>query len=62
MSSRPKPTAQVAEPAAERPGWADIATVVNNYLYEIKSPLILQPEPAALTDGLDASCGIVDRV
>ena len=24
-----------------------------NKIYEIKSPLILQPGPAALTDGLD---------
>ena len=46
----------------ERPGWADIPAVANNHLYEIKSPLILQPGPAALTDGLDALCGIIDRV
>jgi hypothetical protein len=29
--------------------------------YEIKSPLILQPGPAALTDGLDALHAIVAR-
>jgi iron complex transport system substrate-binding protein len=29
-------------------------------LHEIKSALILQPGPAALTDGLDALIGIVD--
>jgi iron complex transport system substrate-binding protein len=28
--------------------------VRNNRIVEIKSPLILQPGPAALTDGLDA--------
>jgi iron complex transport system substrate-binding protein len=28
--------------------------VRNNRIIEIKSPLILQPGPAALTDGLDA--------
>ena len=50
------------EQVAERPGWADIPAVANNHLYEIKSPLILQPGPAALTDGLDALCGIIDRV
>ena len=27
--------------------------LVRNNVYEIKSPLILQPGPAALTDGLD---------
>jgi iron complex transport system substrate-binding protein len=50
------------EQVAERPGWADIPAVANNHLYEIKSPLILQPGPAALTDGLDALCEIIDRV
>ena len=38
----------------QRPGWADIPAVRNNRIVEIKSPLILQPGPAALTDGLDA--------
>ncbi|CAA2137063.1 cobalamin-binding protein [Hyphomicrobium sp. ghe19] len=37
-----------------RDGWQDIPAVVENKIYEIKSPLILQPGPAALTDGLDA--------
>jgi len=37
-----------------RPGWGDIPAVANNRIIEIKSPLILQPGPAALTDGLDA--------
>ena len=37
-----------------RPGWNDIPAVTNNRIVEIKSPLILQPGPAALTDGLDA--------
>ncbi|WP_150910473.1 cobalamin-binding protein [Marinobacter halotolerans] len=50
------------EQVAQRPGWAEIPAVQNNHLYEIKSPLILQPGPAALTDGLDALCGIIDRV
>ncbi len=39
---------------AARPGWAEITAVRNNRIVEIKSPLILQPGPAALTDGLDA--------
>jgi iron complex transport system substrate-binding protein len=38
----------------QRPGWRDLPAVRNNRIVEIKSPLILQPGPAALTDGLDA--------
>ncbi|MBV1929553.1 MAG: ABC transporter substrate-binding protein, partial [Gammaproteobacteria bacterium] len=41
------------EQVAARPGWQAIPAVANGDLYEIKSPLILQPGPAALTDGLD---------
>ena len=37
-----------------RPGWHSIPAVRNDRIFEIKSPLILQPGPAALTDGLDA--------
>ena len=37
-----------------RLGWDAIPAVANNRIVEIKSPLILQPGPAALTDGLDA--------
>ncbi|HEX5232046.1 MAG TPA: cobalamin-binding protein [Bradyrhizobium sp.] len=37
-----------------RSGWEEIPAVHNNRIVEIKSPLILQPGPAALTDGLDA--------
>jgi iron complex transport system substrate-binding protein len=37
-----------------REGWQDIPAVAANRIYEIKSPIILQPGPAALTDGLDA--------
>jgi iron complex transport system substrate-binding protein len=35
-----------------QPGFAEIPAVQHQYLYEIKSSLILQPAPAALTDGL----------
>ena len=38
----------------QRAGWSDIPAVRNDRVIEIKSPLILQPGPAALTDGLDA--------
>ena len=44
----------VPEKIRQRPGWDAIPAVRNNRLVEIKSPLILQPGPAALTDGLDA--------
>jgi iron complex transport system substrate-binding protein len=37
-----------------RPGWDVIPAVRDGRIVEIKSPLILQPGPAALTDGLDA--------
>jgi len=39
---------------AARPGFDAIPAVRNGHLREIKSALILQPGPAALTDGLDA--------
>lgn len=38
---------------AERPGWGLIPAVQNGLVREIKSPLVLAPGPAALTDGLD---------
>jgi iron complex transport system substrate-binding protein len=37
-----------------RPGWAAVPAVAAGRIVEIKSPLILQPGPAALTDGLEA--------
>jgi iron complex transport system substrate-binding protein len=39
---------------ASRIGWDGVPAVRDGELHEIKSPLILQPGPAALTDGLDA--------
>lgn len=44
----------VPDKIRRRPGWEAIAAVRDNRIFEIKSPLILQPGPAALTDGLDA--------
>ncbi len=35
-----------------RAGWADVPAVRTGHLYEIKSSIILQPGPAALTDGV----------
>ena len=40
------------EKVAARPGWDAIPAVKQNRLYEIKSAEILQPGPAALTDGV----------
>lgn len=42
------------ERVAAREGWDAIPAVRNGDLYEIKSPIILQPGPAALMDGLKA--------
>jgi iron complex transport system substrate-binding protein len=46
---------------AARPGFDTIPAVRTGHLREIKSALILQPGPAALTDGLDALVRIVDE-
>jgi iron complex transport system substrate-binding protein len=35
-----------------RPGWSDVSAVRADRIYEIKSTYILQPGPAALTDGV----------
>ena len=40
------------ERVAARAGWQDIPAVRGGELHEIKSPEILQPGPAALTDGV----------
>jgi len=45
---------------AARPGFAAIPAVRDGFLHEIKSPLILQPGPAALTDGRDGLAAIID--
>jgi len=42
------------EKIAARPGWGAMPAVRAGAIHEIKSPLILQPGPAALTDGLNA--------
>ena len=39
---------------AARPGWDAVPAVRDGALHEIKSPIILQPGPAALTDGVQA--------
>lgn len=47
------------EHVAARPGWAGVPAVRDGELHEVKSPLILQPGPAALTDGLDRLHAII---
>jgi len=49
------------ERVAARPGWENIPAVRTGELHEIKSPLILQPGPAALTAGLGSIHEIVSR-
>lgn len=44
---------------AARPGWSDMPAVAHGQLHEIKSSLILQPGPAALTDGLAAVHAVI---
>jgi len=44
----------VPDKIRKRSGWNEIPAVRNDRIVEIKSALILQPGPAALTDGLDA--------
>ncbi len=40
------------EKVASRPGWQDVPAVRTGHIFEIKSADILQPGPAALTDGV----------
>ena len=47
---------------AARPGWEAVPAVQRGHLYEVKSPLILQPGPAALTEGLQALHKYIARV
>jgi len=53
------------ERVAARPGWQEIPAVMNNELHEVKSADILQPGPAALTDGVrrihDVLAGVFSR-
>jgi iron complex transport system substrate-binding protein len=44
-----------------RPGFSSIPAVQSGFVREIKSTIILQPGPAALTDGLEAICKIIEE-
>ncbi|MGH8198688.1 MAG: cobalamin-binding protein [Steroidobacteraceae bacterium] len=49
------------EQVAARPGWRAIPAVRDGELHEVKSSVILQPGPAALTDGLGAIQSLIAR-
>ncbi len=49
------------ERVAERDGWGAVPAVRDEQVHEVKSALILQPGPAALTEGLDTLRGIIRR-
>jgi iron complex transport system substrate-binding protein len=46
---------------AARPGWDAIPAVRSGFVREIKSALILQPGPAALTDGVRAVQDVIEE-
>jgi iron complex transport system substrate-binding protein len=49
------------EKAAARDGWQDVPAVRTQQIFEIKSADILQPGPAALTDGVAQLHRIIQR-
>jgi iron complex transport system substrate-binding protein len=49
------------ERIASRPGWDAIPAVKNGHIYEVKSAYILQPGPAALTEGVRQIHDRLDR-
>ncbi len=44
-----------------RPGWTDIPAIRDGYVREIKSAIILQPGPAALTEGVRAIQDVIEE-
>jgi iron complex transport system substrate-binding protein len=49
------------EKVAARAGWGDVPAVKSGLIFEIKSADILQPGPAALTDGVNQLHRIVQN-
>jgi len=49
------------EEVAGRPGWSAVPAVRSGFVREIKSAIILQPGPAALTDGLQAIQTVIEE-
>ena len=50
------------EKIASRDGWNDVPAIRDGHIYEIKSAYILQPGPAALTEGIRQIHHIIARV
>ncbi len=50
------------ERIASRQGWQDVPAVKNAHIYEVKSTYILQPGPAALTEGVSRVHDVIRRV
>jgi iron complex transport system substrate-binding protein len=50
------------EKILERPGWSRVRAVQDDQLYEVKSSIILQPGPAALSDGVAQLARIVGAI
>jgi iron complex transport system substrate-binding protein len=46
---------------ARRAGWSEVPAVRGQFVREIKSALILQPGPAALTDGVQAMQAVIEE-
>ncbi len=44
----------------QRENWNTIQAVKNDFIYEIKSDIILQPGPAAVTEGIQAMASIIE--
>lgn len=49
------------EKLVSRENWHKINAVKNDFVFEIKSPVILQPGPAAVTQGIKEIAGIIDK-
>ena len=49
------------EQVAARAGWSAVPAVRSGFVREIKSAIILQPGPAALTDGLRAMQEVIEE-
>lgn len=49
------------EKVTSRDGWQDIPAIKNDDIYEVNSTDILQPDPAALTDGVAELARIIEQ-
>ena len=49
------------EKVLSRPGWENVPAIRHGHVYEIKSSIILQPGPAALTEGVAAIQKLIER-